>query len=80
MKLAFFEHIAIRLMASIKGLNATVSVGDGTKDSEIVDKAWLDIVTLEGWAFSARIWHNREAMLLDRVLAAYYGQERREQE
>ena len=70
MKLAFFEHVAVRLMASIKGLNATVAVGDGANDSEIADKAWLDIVTLEGWAFSARIWHNREAMLLDRALDA----------
>ncbi len=70
MKLAFFEHIATCLMTSIKGLSAAVVVGDGVNESEILDKAWLDIVTPEGWAFSARIWHNREAMLLDRVLDA----------
>ncbi|KAF8728369.1 hypothetical protein AX14_006736 [Amanita brunnescens Koide BX004] len=70
MKLAFFEHLATRLMGSIKGLSAAVVLGDGTNDSEIADRAWLDIVTPEGWAFSARIWHNREAVLLDRALDA----------
>ena len=68
MKLAFFEHLATRLMAKEKGLKASVVVGDGVYESEIVDKASLDVVTPEGWAFTMRIWHDREATLLDRIL------------
>ncbi|KAF8965448.1 Nrap protein [Flammula alnicola] len=58
-KLAFFERIA---------LTANVVIGDGTHDSLILDRASLEIVTPEGWAFSARIWHDREVNLLDRVI------------
>ena len=67
-KLAFFERLASVLMESVSGLKANVVVGDGKQESEIIDKAYLEIVTLEGWAFSARIWHDREATLLDRII------------
>ncbi|KAJ8522745.1 hypothetical protein ONZ45_g757 [Pleurotus djamor] len=67
-KLAFFERIATALMASVNGLSANVVVGDGPTDSDIQDKARLELITKDGWAFSARIWHEREAELLDRVL------------
>ncbi|KAF8634052.1 hypothetical protein AX17_004316 [Amanita inopinata Kibby_2008] len=68
MKLAFFEQLATRLMATVRGLKASVVVGDGVHESGVLDKAFLDIVTPEGWAFSARLWHDREATLLDRIL------------
>jgi U3 small nucleolar RNA-associated protein 22 len=55
-------------MESLSDLKARVVVCDGTQDSEIIDKACLEIVTLEGWAFSARIWHDREATLFDRII------------
>ncbi|KAK7032899.1 mannose-6-phosphate isomerase [Favolaschia claudopus] len=67
-KLAFFERIAMALMSSVKGLKARVVVGDGVTTSKIQDVSRLDIVTPEGWAFSARIWHDREATLLDRLI------------
>ncbi|KAF9462511.1 Nrap protein [Collybia nuda] len=67
-KLAFFERIASVLMSSTEGLKAIVVVGDGISTSEILDQASLEIVTPEGWAFSARIWHDREATLLDRII------------
>ncbi|KAF8623754.1 hypothetical protein AX15_006197 [Amanita polypyramis BW_CC] len=68
MKLAFFEHMATQLMAKEKGLRASVVVGDGVHGSETLDKANLEIITSDGWAFTARIWHDREATLLDRIL------------
>ncbi|KAF8874426.1 Nrap protein [Infundibulicybe gibba] len=67
-KLAFFERIATALMAAIGGLSARVVTGDGVSTSEVLDKSYLEIVTPEGWAFNARIWHDREATLLDRII------------
>ena len=67
-KLAFFERVATVLMTSIQGLKATVIIGDGVSSSEIQDNVRLELVTPEGWAFSARIWHSREVTLLDRII------------
>ncbi|KAF7330353.1 Mannose-6-phosphate isomerase [Mycena venus] len=67
-KLAFFERMASALMTSVTGLKATVVVGDGVITSEIQDNSRLEIVSPDGWAFSARIWHDREATLLDRLI------------
>ena len=68
-KLAFFERLASALMESIDGLKANVVVGDGVHISDIVDKAYLEITTADGWAFSAHIWHDREVNLLDRIIS-----------
>ncbi|TBU24395.1 Nrap protein [Dichomitus squalens] len=67
-KLAFFERMATALMAAAKGLQASVVFGEHTARTEIQDEAALDIVTPDGWAFRVRIWHDREATLLDRVI------------
>ncbi|KAJ7721723.1 Nrap protein [Mycena maculata] len=67
-KLAFFERVASALMVSVAGLKAAVVVGDGVSTSAIQDSSRLEIVTPDGWAFSARIWHDREATLLDRLI------------
>lgn len=67
-KLAFFERLASALMDSVEGLTAKVVVGDGVNNSPILDKSSLEIVTPEGWAFTARIWHDREINLLDQVI------------
>lgn len=67
-KLAFFETLGSALMSAVKGLQASVVVGDGVSTSEIQDTASLDIVTPDGWAFHARIWHDREAFLLDKLI------------
>lgn len=67
-KLAFFERVASVLMTSMKGVKATVVVGDGISLSEIQDQARLEIITPQGWAFLARIWHDRESTLLDRIV------------
>lgn len=55
-------------MSAIPTLKATVVIGDGSTRSEIIDQAQLEIVTEQGWAFSARIWHDREATLLDKII------------
>lgn len=67
-KLAFFERIGSSLAESIEGLRASIVVGDGVSVSEITDQAFLEIITPEGWAFWARIWHSREIMLLDKII------------
>ncbi|KAJ7086043.1 Nrap protein [Mycena belliarum] len=68
-KLAFFERVASALMTAVDGLKATVVVGDGVSTSDIQDNSRLEIVTPEGWAFSAHIWHDREATLLERLIS-----------
>ncbi|KAI0635441.1 Nrap protein [Trametes polyzona] len=67
-KLAFFERLASLLMSAVKGLQASVVLGQRPEQLEIQDEAALDIVTAEGWAFRARIWHDREATLLERII------------
>ncbi|KAI0051574.1 Nrap protein [Auriscalpium vulgare] len=68
MKLAFFERLATALMISVKGLTARVVVGERLGASAIADQGGLEIVTPLGWAFSARLWHDREATLLNRII------------
>ncbi|KAL4063702.1 Nrap protein [Scleroderma citrinum] len=65
-KLAFFEAIATGLMTANKGLHASVRISDPS-GSDIQDGPSLEIQTADGWAFSARIWYDREATLLDRL-------------
>ncbi|KAF9219296.1 Nrap protein [Gyrodon lividus] len=68
-KLAFFETIATALMTPPTGLRASVYIED-PRGSGIQDHVSLEILTPEGWAFSARIWHDREATLLERLIAS----------
>ncbi|KAF9552839.1 Nrap protein [Agrocybe pediades] len=67
-KLAFFENLATALMGLVPGLKAKVVIGDGIHTSALRDKSALEIITPEGWAFHAHIWHEREATLLDNVI------------
>lgn len=68
MKLAFFEHIARLLMKSVEGLTAKVVADNPSQSPPLQDRGRLEIITPEGWAFSASIWHEREATLLDRLI------------
>lgn len=68
-KLAFFETIASALMTANPGLRAAVHI-EQPCDSDIQDQASLEILTPEGWSFSARIWHDREAVLLERIISS----------
>ncbi|KAH9914177.1 Nrap protein [Epithele typhae] len=67
-KLAFFERLAASLAASVKGIHAAVAVQDSPNVRPIEDQAALDIITPDGWAFRAHIWHDREETLLSRVI------------
>lgn len=67
-KLAFYERLATALVEAVKGLQVTVVLGEHVEQKELQDEAVIDIVTPEGWAFRARIWHDREATLLERVI------------
>ncbi|KAG2340607.1 Nrap protein [Suillus weaverae] len=65
-KLAFFEIIAQSLLTSNPGLKVSVAIGDSSNPFQ--GCAALEIFTAEGWSFSAFIWHDREATLLDRII------------
>ncbi|EKM53177.1 uncharacterized protein PHACADRAFT_259350 [Phanerochaete carnosa HHB-10118-sp] len=67
-KLAFFETLGSALMSSAPGLCATIVLGDAAHVSEIEDAGCLELITPDGWAFNARIWHDREATLLDQLI------------
>lgn len=67
-KLAFLEHVGSSLMQAVDGLCAQVVTGDGVHDSPIMDQAYLEVVTPQGWSFAARIWHDREVYLLDQII------------
>jgi U3 small nucleolar RNA-associated protein 22 len=66
LKLAFFEALANAYMSVAPNSRALVALDDC--NSEIEDHTRLEITTAGGWAFSLRIWHDREATLLDRIL------------
>ncbi|PPQ69344.1 hypothetical protein CVT24_001638 [Panaeolus cyanescens] len=67
-KLAFLEHVGSSLMQAVEGLRANVVTGDGVHDSAIMDQAYLEVITPQGWSFAARIWHDREIHLLDQII------------
>lgn len=66
-KLAFLEAIAASLGNKVTGLTAQVVLDEEDVES-IRDTARLEILTPEGWAFSAQIWHDREGILLDDLI------------
>lgn len=68
LKLAFFERLASALMSSVPGLKASVVLDDPTISPDIQDSSSLEIITPQGWAFNARIWHDREGTLLDTAI------------
>ncbi|KAF9531369.1 Nrap protein [Crepidotus variabilis] len=67
-KLAFYERLAAAITETVENLVARVVIGDGINDSPILSKSFLEIITPEGWAFHAHIWHDREALLLDKII------------
>lgn len=67
-KLAFFEALGSALMAAVPGLRARVALGDAATTPDNADAARLELVTPDGWAFAASIWHDREATLLDALI------------
>ena len=68
MKMAFMERIAQALTKAMPGLVARVAIVSPAGVPQMADQAQLEITTPDGWAFAMRIWHDREATLLDRIL------------
>lgn len=65
-KLAMFEKIARVIMAQRKGTKVGI-VFDSSRN-EMEDRAALEIITIGGIAFKARIYHEREKALLERII------------
>lgn len=78
MKLVFLEEVAACVLGRTAdtGLRAGIVFPEGVPtrgasggdDTQDLAKTYLEIVTPEGWAFSVRVWHDREAILLERAL------------
>ncbi|KAI9456746.1 Nrap protein [Russula earlei] len=68
LKIAFLERIAQALANAIPDLHARVAVILPAGVPPTADHVQLEITTPDGWAFALRIWHDREATLLDRIL------------
>ena len=68
MKMALLERIAQLLTESMPGLLAQVAIVSQTGVPLTADHAQLEVTSPDGWAFALRIWHDREATLLDRIL------------
>ena len=73
MKLAFLERLAKALAKAVPGLHARVAIMLPAGVPPTTDHVQLEITTPDGWAFALRIWHDREATLLDRILHAPPG-------
>lgn len=74
MKLAFFEKMAVILPQKIDGLQAQVALDLDADESELQDQASLEIIHPSGYAFRARIHHEREKVLLGRLVADKLGE------
>ncbi|CAO1620650.1 unnamed protein product [Sympodiomycopsis kandeliae] len=69
MKIAFLERLATLLPNKLPGIEAHVALDEDAEESEIQDQASLEIILPSGFAFRARIHHERERMLLERVIS-----------
>jgi U3 small nucleolar RNA-associated protein 22 len=65
-KLAFLEQLATALESKEPGMKAEIVLDRSALAT--ADHAALQIITPAGWAFSAHIHHDREALLLDRII------------
>lgn len=68
MKAAFFERMCAEITNKIAGVTCRV-VFDPHASSKMEDQCSLELVLASGFAFRARVMHNREKLLLERILA-----------
>lgn len=68
-KLALLEAIATALLSANRVIRASVCTADYSGSTGQQGPS-LEVYTAEGWAFSMRIWYDREATLLERVSAS----------
>lgn len=68
MKAAFFERMCAEITNKIAGTTCRV-VFDADASSKMEDQCSLELILASGFAFRARVMHNREKVLLERILA-----------
>ncbi|SPO26844.1 uncharacterized protein UTRI_04157_B [Ustilago trichophora] len=68
MKAAFFERMCLEITNKIPGTTCRV-VFDPHATSKMEDQCSLELILASGFAFRARVMHNREKVLLERILA-----------
>lgn len=69
MKTAIYERLAVALQERISGAIVHVAYDDdATSDETIEDQTCLEIIMPAGFAFALRINHDRERVLLERVV------------
>ncbi|EJD34800.1 Nrap-domain-containing protein [Auricularia subglabra TFB-10046 SS5] len=68
MKLVFFERMATWVQHNVDGASAHVMLDADAHSRPAEDNCALEVLTGVGLAFRFRIYHNREATLLQRVL------------
>ncbi|SJX63609.1 uncharacterized protein SRS1_14361 [Sporisorium reilianum f. sp. reilianum] len=68
MKAAFFERMCAEIPNKIAGITCRV-VFDTDAASKMEDQCSLELILASGFAFRARVMHNREKVLLERILA-----------
>ncbi|CDR88588.1 uncharacterized protein SPSC_04415 [Sporisorium scitamineum] len=68
MKAAFFERMCAEITNKIAGTTCRV-VFDANASSKMEDQCSLELILASGFAFRARVMHNREKVLLERILA-----------
>lgn len=69
MKVAFYEKLCVSLSTKLQGARASVVYDLDAGASDIQDEAALELVLPTGFAFRARIHHDRERVLLERIVA-----------
>lgn len=74
MKLAFCERLAELLPTKVSGLQANVTLDPDASVPTIQDQASLELILPSGFAFRARIHHERERVLLQRIIADKLGE------
>ncbi|CAO1629437.1 unnamed protein product [Parajaminaea phylloscopi] len=74
MKLAFCQRLASILPKQIDGIQVRVALDADAASSAMQDQASLELVLSSGLAFRARIYHERERVLLQRIIADKRGE------
>jgi len=68
MKMAFYETMATKLVDSLSSCKTAVVLDDDAEENKYWDCSALEIVLSSGLAFRGRIYHERERVLLHRIL------------
>ena len=68
MKMAFYETMAAKVTTSLTSCRTAVVVDNDAEENRFWDCTALEIIVSSGMAFRGRIYHERERVLLKRIL------------